>query len=222
MSGPLVPLSCRSQGRARAETFPPEAKMLCWAEPQPTRALMDWFASYFLARKAMVCRPVLVLDLDETAFKGSEPETQKANPLVFGLARLAKSLGYGVILITARPYKTGPEDPGRGNRDFTLEQLGILGYSGLFDELKMSTYLEEDDSLYDNCAREKKDHRDALRARGFSVVCNIGDQWSDHFARANWDALEQAESQGLSKKMILFENDLELPERTLCVKLPRA
>lgn len=222
---PVFPASCSKPKSAFESPFPKAMKNVCWAEyraePERMKSLLDWFDAYLKFKAPTVCGPAIVVDLDDSAFLGRNPDTQKANPLVKAVVKLAASRGCYVAFVTARPLTVDSGNEG-DNRNVTVRQIRDMGYDATYHRLLMSDASEDNWETYDYAA-EKKRHRDLLRSEGRSIVLNIGDQWTDHFARPDYDRLDSERVERYSRtKILLFENEMEAPERTLCVKLPES
>lgn len=222
---PLYPVSCATPLNAFESPFPKSMRNVCWTEyrtiEERMAPLIDWFSSYLAYKVPTVCGPTVVVDLDDSAFLGADPETQKANPLIRAIVKLAASRNCYVAFVTARP-STSDAKHEDANMKMTIDQIKRLGYDSMYHRLLMSKADDENWQTHDY-ALEKKQHRDRLRSEGKTILINIGDQWTDHFASPDYDRLESDLVVRYERtKILIFENDLEGPERSLCVKLPES
>lgn len=223
---PLNPLSCNRVMAPEDGIMPRSMQLICWFDYKTTSdvqpSVIEWFNNYLKARGNMVCNPAIVVDLDDSLFLGSVPHRQKPNHLVKTIIELAINNHYYVVFITARPSRMSLDDD-HSNRKMTVDQIENLGYSKMYHRLIMSSIVSDQSGNKIDFAVEKKENRDRLRREGRSIVINIGDQWTDHFAKPDWNLLESEEvAKYTNTKVLIFENDLEIPERTLCVKLPES
>jgi predicted secreted acid phosphatase len=161
-----------------------------------------------VVKRRMVCKPAIVLDIDDTALIGPD-DSQYTHKPVHKFYKTVVALGVHVFFVTARSEK----EP--GNREETLAQLKECGYSK-FDKLLMAP-------RYTSAFTEiKKSHRDAIRKAGYDILVNSGDQWADLVSeKVPETILHRAELVAKGKtatcKPILFYNGPE--NDVLCIKL---
>lgn len=129
-------------------------------------------------------KPALVLDIDETALS-NYPEMAaedfgfiekdwdtwvvsakaKAIPGTLKLEQKAEALGVAVFFITGRRYDQ------REATEQNLREAGYAGWAGL--TLRSKDELREATIEYKSAARER------IVQAGYSIILNVGDQWSD-------------------------------------------
>ncbi len=84
------------------------------------------------------------------------------NQSVYHLIKAAQTRGFSVMYITGRPASLAP---------VTLRQTGDIAWSGIFHKPQ---------GVQMNAEQYKSQVREMLKAMGYIIVLNIGDQVSDH------------------------------------------
>ncbi len=138
-------------------------------------------AETYLSRLEGSKSNVVLVDLDETlvnnlpflsqykSFDGGDwPAWQnQINPSSYTNTRLvsllqsAKSRGFSIMFITGRPMRFA---------EVTVKQLGSFGWDGMY-------FRPEGKAIV--ASQYKQKMRDTLKAFGYSIVMNLGDQYSD-------------------------------------------
>lgn len=142
-------------------------------------------AEHWLAKRAKrVLKPALILDIDETALQNWPEEKATdfgyvpsiwqawekegkapASPEILELFKFARARHVAVFFITGR------HEASRGGTKRNLESVGFNGYQELV--MKPDSNHEQSAVPFKSSARAK------IESRGYRVIENVGDQWSD-------------------------------------------
>jgi hypothetical protein len=129
-------------------------------------------------------RPALVLDIDDTALstyalqrrllfgfveeewdRWMEDQSPPANRGVLKLFRHARSRGVAIFFVTGR------REHSRKSTERQLRSAGYSGWTGVV--LKPNDYRSPSVVTYKSAARAQ------IEAKGYEILVNVGDQWSD-------------------------------------------
>jgi hypothetical protein len=145
--------------------------------------------AYIIHRSPLAAKPAIVLDIDETALSnwrkieasdfrfvpqcdcgsfsdGADDPADAIDPIL-KLFDVAKTEGVAIFFLTAR---TNNDE----QRAATAANLRAVGYDGWTD-LIMQSPNSDASSIEDYKAAQRAD----IEARGFRIIANIGDQFSD-------------------------------------------
>jgi HAD superfamily, subfamily IIIB (Acid phosphatase) len=158
---------------------------------------------HLMVKRRMVCRPAVVLDIDDTALIGPDSR-QKTHSPVHAFYRAAIAEKVDVFFVTARSEKE------KDNREETVQQLRDCGYAKFTELLMAPRYTAAFTDI-------KRSHRRAIEKMGFEILVNAGDQWADLVSDKVPETVLRAVQAIARKKPFVFYNGVE--GGTLCIKL---
>lgn len=132
---------------------------------QQRRDASEWAKGWLHLKSHCTSKPAAVFDIDATLVNRTE-----VLPSIVDLFYFCQKNYITCFLITARP------EVGRYETEELLKKLGIQGYrNAYFMRYDHNTHIT---SSY--VASSKLQWRDKIQARGYTIILNAGDAWTDH------------------------------------------
>ena len=145
------------------------------SSPSTIDAATQWLERWLRLKARHTCNPAAVFDIDQTLFSRGSGPIGPVRDLFYACERL----GIERFLVTAR------REIGRQYTLAELKTFGIVRFGGsshLFMTPESVPLASSGRESRRNIGLSKKRARDKIERRGFTIVCNAGDAWTDHFA----------------------------------------
>lgn len=143
----------------------PVARCVSDTDEQQRNDACTWAKEWIYLKSCCTEKPAAIFDIDATLIHKTTPLQSVVN-----LFHFCREKGVTCFLVTARP------EIGRNETEKLLHELGIRDYKNAF-------FLS-----YDNAARispsyvagSKLAWREKISRRGYTIILNAGDAWTDH------------------------------------------
>ena len=132
-------------------------------------------------------KPAAVFDVDSTLLYYNEEKQTVTIEAMRDLYNQLREAGIAVFVITARSEE---------GRSFTVDQLRSIGIHGC-----EHLYMHPTACLnHAEAARQKRENRLKIERKGYTILLNCGDQWSDHMVEDRNDLFCESSRRGGDKE----------------------